>query len=440
MPARLIRLLVCGSLIAATPVVRGQGMNANDQQRVLTMLRQAYDAVKRNYYDVTFHGLDWDGRLHEYEQKVRTAASLNDGLIMVAGFLDGLKDTHTFFQPPRRPYRIDYGYRLGPVGDAIYVTRVRPDTDAVSKVRPGDQVLAINGGPLSRETFTTAQYVLNVLNPRASTRLTLRGLDGAVREAEIATTVVPGRALRDLSGSGADMEMADLIREQEESDYFIRQQYVEIGDVMIWKMPLFDLENSGVDRMVGMARKHAVLVLDLRDNPGGAADTLLRMIGSLFDHDVKVGDRVTRKGRAPLTAKGRGGNAFAGKIIVLVNGQSGSSAEILARIVQVEKRGIVIGDRSSGAVMEARGFPFVQGDNVMIFYAFSVTDADLVMTDGRSLEHTGVTPDEVVLPTAADLANGRDPALSRAAALAGIALDPAQAGTLFPAEWRPFKN
>jgi C-terminal processing protease CtpA/Prc len=101
---------------------------------------------------------------------------------------------------------------------------------------------------------------------------------------------------------------------------------------------------------------------------------------------------------------------------------------MFARIVQIEKRGTVIGDRTAGAVMTSRMFPHqIAGVGL---YATSVTVGDVRMSDGASLEKSGVEPDEIVLPTPADLAALRDPVLARAVEIAGGSLTPEQAGRL----------
>ena len=193
-----------------------------------------------------------------------------------------------------------------------------------------------------------------------------------------------------------------------------------------------------VVRMFGTIRKHNALILDLRGNPGGAVETLEDIAGYLFDHDVKIADRIGRKQELkPIVAKSRGNGAFGGKLVVLIDSRSASAAELLSRVVELEKRGTVIGDRSSGSVMEARVYDFSQGADTKVYYDLAVTDADLIMKDGKSLEHNGVTPDEIVLPTGDDLAKGRDPALTRAAKLVGLNLSPEAAGKMFPFEWSP---
>jgi carboxyl-terminal processing protease len=184
-----------------------------------------------------------------------------------------------------------------------------------------------------------------------------------------------------------------------------------------------------VNTMIGNARRYKALVLDLRGNGGGAIAALRQLVSHCFDREVHVATVQQRHNSERHIAKPKR-NGFRGQLIVLVDSRSASAAEVFARIVQLEKRGRVIGDRTAGAVMTARIMPHKVGV-VGYFYATSVTIGDVRMSDGASLEKTGVEPDEIVLPSPADLAAGRDPALAQAIATAGGTITPAEAGRLF---------
>ena len=90
---------------------------------------------------------------------------------------------------------------------------------------------------------------------------------------------------------------------------------------------------------------------------------------------------------------------------------------------------------SQGLAVEGRIFDHHAGASTQVFYAAMITDADLIMTDGKSLERQGVIPDELLLPSAADLASNRDPVMAHAAELLGVKISPEDAGKLFPYEW-----
>jgi C-terminal processing protease CtpA/Prc len=248
-----------------------------------------------------------------------------------------------------------------------------------------------------------------------------------------------------------------LILDREERGRLLRARYEELGiELMILKIPAFlETDELYVQEKVDKARKHNALIVDLRgklggasatpqylarivdfrDNPGRPTASLQHFLGSMFERDIKIADRVTRETTTPLVAKANRGHVFTGKLIVLVDSSSSSAAELFARVIQIEKRGTVLGDRTSGSVMEANFYDHRTGTNPIVSYGALVSDADLMMADGKSLEHVGVTPDETILPSAADLANGRDPVLARAAQLAGVELSPEKAAQLFPYEW-----
>jgi len=410
-----------------------QMLSKDDEWKISEILRDARDEVKKHYYDPKLHEVDWDASYAKYSKMVTQARDLGAGFRIVAAFLEELHDSHTYFVPPERMTRYEYGFRYAIVGNDCFVTRVRPGTDAESKLHVGDQLLLWNGYNLNRDDFRDLRYYFNILAPQAAVQLDVRSPAGESRKVIVKTLVRPGQRVADLTTSEG---IYDIIRRSENEDHASRSQVVERGDVAIWKLPHFDAEFDEVRRNIGTARKHKALILDLRGNSGGAVDTLKFVIGGLFDHDVTLGSRVARKETKPLIAK-HWGDAFKGDLIVLVDSGSGSASELLARVVQLENRGKVVGDVSAGAVMEAQYHEDSRGTNTKFFYGFMVTDANLMMKDGKSLEKIGVVPDEQSLPTAADLAAGRDPVLARAAELVGAKLDSAEAGKLFKFEWLP---
>jgi len=410
------------------------GLNKDAQVEIAQIMRDAHDEVKKHYYDPKLHGIDWDARYKEYAAKAAGAHDLGQAFRAIAAFLGGLDDSHVTFIPPSRRARYDSGYKLDVVGNDCFVTQLRPKSDAESKLHIGDQVVTLNGFNVNRADFHDMSYFFNVLSPLTATQFGVRSPDGNTRTVVVNHATKPGQPITDLTSW---TDYTKLVIQEQNEDHAARSRIVEEGDVAIWKLQQFDLDLMEIDHFVGIARKHKALVLDLRGNGGGSVETLKLLVSFLFDHEVKIANRVGRKETKDLTAKNQG-KPFAGKLIVLVDARSASAAEMFARVVQLEHRGTVIGDKTAGAVMEARFYDESLGNDVQIFYGFEITDANVIMSDGKSLEKVGVTPDEVVLPTGADLSTGRDPVMVRAVSLAGGTIDADRAGKVFPFEWAPF--
>lgn len=400
------------------------------------ILRDAHGEVKGRYYDPNYGGVDWDARYKQYQTKIANARNLDEGFRIVAAFLSGLKDSHTLFFPPERVAKSTPGYELLMVGDECYVSAVRPGTDAENKLHVGDKVLHVNVYDVNRQDFFDLSYFFQILAPTNSPRFDLLSPSGERKAVEVAPLMQTGKPVRDeiydfrFGKSGYWEE----VRRQEDEE----RRTQDLGDALVWKPLQFDFTSVTVKTVIDKARTHKTLILDLRGNDGGFELALESLVGSLFDHVVKIADRVGKEINKPMIAK-KEGHPFNGNLIVLVDSGSASASELLARVVQLEHRGKVIGDKTAGEVMEAKYHP--DGQQVQdsaIYYGFTVTDANLIMRDGQSLEKVGVTPDEVRLPTGADLASGRDPVLAGAAEEAGVKLDPAAAGKFFPIEWKPF--
>ncbi|MGB8064033.1 MAG: S41 family peptidase [Candidatus Sulfotelmatobacter sp.] len=411
-----------------------------DRERALGILDAISKGIQNLYYDPKMRGLDWDAVLANARAKIAQANSLNEALTQIAIAVSALNDSHTVFEPPARPYRLDFGIEYQLIWNRCFVMHVRPGSDAEAQgLKRGAEILTLNALTPNRQNFFNIEYLTYTLDPKPEMNLTVRYRSGEQQDLKIKakSTMSPDLAYR--PGAGVRY---DVIRSSEDEFHRMRPHISHFGDVSIIRFPWFYYPASHFYSTPGVSdqffdipdkiRKDKGVVIDLRGNPGGSVDTLKDFVGMFFDHDVKLYDKVERKKTSPEIARGQRHRSFPGKVIVLVDSESASAAEIFARVMQLEKRATVIGDHTSGSVMEATDFYYASSG---VDYGAEVTIANLIMTDGKSLEHLGVSPDEILLPKLGDLESGSDPVLAHAAQELGVTLSPEDAGKLFPYEW-----
>lgn len=429
--------VVFAALAATVQTISAQAKASRfDRQRNQEILSMVKSDVMKNYYDANYHGVDLNARFKQAEEMLKQAETNGQMYGIIASVLIELNDSHTLFIPPSRVSRTEYGWQMQAIGDKCYVTAVKPRSDAEAKgLRPGDLVVSVDGMIPTRDELWKIQYLYYSLRPRGGMRVIVQKPNGEEKQLDILAKVTDGKQVTDLTDY---TEYMRYLLEGEKAERLSRNRFVENEEnVVIWKMAGFNLyDEDEVDRIMQKVKKFKALVLDLRGNGGGYVVMLERMLGHFFDHNVKIADLKGRKELKPSIAKTRGNNYFKGQVIVLIDSASGSAAEVFSRLMQIEKRATIIGDHSSGKVMQSIVFPRTVGVDTVAFFGTNITQADLIMTDGKRLEHAGVVPDELILPTADDLANGRDPVLARATELAGFKLDSVKAGALFPIEWR----
>lgn len=142
---------------------------------------------------------------------------------------------------------------------------------------------------------------------------------------------------------------------------------------------LFSLLDSGIDQ----------LVLDLRDNPGGALDATVSIASEFLDDGVVV--RTESPDDVMTYVVEGGGIATNGdlEVAILVNRGSASAAEVLSAALQEAHRAVVIGENTFGKNTVQQRFGLSNGG------ALKLTVARWVTASGTDFGEGGVIPDIV---------------------------------------------
>lgn len=270
-----IRVLFLITFLALAGAPSMAQLSSLDRQRAQTVLDGVASDIHKEYYDPKFHGIDLDAKVAEARAGIAKANSWNAAMIEIAVLADSLNDSHTAFFPPQPQVRTDYGWQFKVVGVHCYVTQVRPNSDAEAKgVKPGDQVLTLDQIKPTRESLPKIEYAIHGLSQQASLQASLKAGAANPRLVEIAAKVVLPRTVSELDHpSGVDWGYYQ--RGWWAGMHLSRVRYAELGDdVLIVKLPIFEFRDSDGEKIRADAIKHKVLILDLRDNPGGEEEKL----------------------------------------------------------------------------------------------------------------------------------------------------------------------
>jgi len=149
------------------------------------------------------------------------------------------------------------------------------------------------------------------------------------------------------------------------------------------------------------------IILDLRNNPGGYLESAIDISSLFLDGGVIVKEK-DKNGKIKEFKTTLVPRLKDKKLVVLVNGGSASSSEIMSGAIQDRKRGILIGEKTYGKGSVQNLEELKDKSEVR------VTIAKWLTPNGNSIDKAGITPDIEVKLTSDDKQNNRDPQLDRA--------------------------
>jgi carboxyl-terminal processing protease len=262
-------------------------------------------------------------------------------------------------------------------------------------------------------------------SPAARAGLKAGDLVVAIDDAPVNGLTLLGAAKR-LRGEVGTPVKITIVREGESNPRdvtmrrkFIRQQSVRVSEL---EPGYFHIRISRLtsDTLATLARQLKAiyadgepkgLVLDLRDNPGGLLHCAAGIAAAFLPSDVLVASvrgRSTentfniyaapsfyvRAGTDPLKALPASVKRV--PLVVLVNEVTAAGSEIVAGAFQDYKRAIVVGTRTFGRASLQTIFPLANGA------ALKLTTARWVTPNKRSVQNSGIVPDEVLLEVPAE--------------------------------------
>lgn len=410
-------------LLASAVPVMGAVQDVTGREKDIASFERVWELVATKHYDANLAGLDWGSVRLGFLPLVEKARNRAELRRILRQMLARLGQTHfdiiaqedlTAAGAGTSNADANAGMDLRLVCGRLVVTRLHAGGAAESAgIQPGWVLIGVDDEQtspwLEREMRRLAAdpardgklalTAMGRLSGRHGDQLTLVFLNGSLEPVRITLDLEPRPGAPANFGHVRGVKVETEWRWLEgHVGYFAFNQFLHPDYVM---GRFNEAMQAFLDGSAG------AIIVDLRGNTGGIFSIAQGIAGWLLPHAVSLGEMRMRDARINLTVHPRA-RTFSGKVAVLVDAVSLSSAEAFAAGLQDLGRARLFGQRTAGAVLASAIERLPNGD------AFQYVFADYLTPAGRRLEGVGVMPDELVPLRRTSLLSGRDEALERA--------------------------
>lgn len=361
-----------------------------------------------NFYHPTLKGLDWDAVTSAYRELAMQTRS-NGSFQRVMNFLFGEVDgSHTgiwggdgFSAPsPKQGHLgietsvVENGYRVEKVIHKGPVDRLKDGIEV------GDVIVAVDDTRF--DNGTVGDWRTAMIDTRGREILVeyVRPGDGEV---------VPMYALLEPVSSGA----LTVLRYEHE----VMERRARVDELSDGRLGYLHIRSMGAASvrdferdLYAAAHGKDGLIIDVRDNGGGWTTDILLASLTAPPHAYTVPRGADPEDVEPdsYPRDRRLIYSYARPIVVLINENSFSNAEIFAHSIRTSDRGRLIGTQTFGGVISTGSFRLIDGTTVRRPFR------GWYLPDGTDMENNGAEPDVDVELTPQDEADGETPQLDAA--------------------------
>jgi carboxyl-terminal processing protease len=360
--------------------------------------------IDEDFYDPGFNGADWTSAYSRYRSRIEAAKDDDEFYDLISEMLSELRDSHTtFHRPPVYSGKKHDGSKVGvsvfPVEGRLTVIDVDSSSEAAKAgVKAGMFVTTFAGAPAQIRLEELRKSISKSAGIATDRMLTVL-VSSLFFTGELNTAVLVGFE----SEAVAKLEVS-LTRRANDNPPTMTARQLDSGFGYIrfnaWVPPNDKRFREEVRKLLTAPG----MIIDLRGNRGGSFMTA----DYFFQPGTLAATTVWRSGKTERGFTGKSDVNYEGKLIVLVDEESGSASENFAALIQESGRGLIVGRQSCGCLTSSY-FESVKGGGRLQWSRVLVRTVK-----GNKIEGRGVTPDKVVPLTLSDLGQGRDAVLEEA--------------------------